>query len=64
MKYIELKKGQTVRDRWYDSYGLGEVKVVLKTVVHIKFTNVTWPPHGIISYDKSHVQFLEEVINV
>lgn len=68
MRYKDIKPGMKVKDRWFtDSYinykgeticgwGFGKVIKKLKTVVHIRFPSV-----GMISFDISHLQFLDKV---
>ena len=53
MKFIDLKEGMKVQDRWYPHWGTGKVHEVLKTRVIIQY------PDGLTTYDKGHVQFLE-----
>ena len=54
MKFSDLKTGMIVYDKWYP-WENGIVTKILKTRVKIKFSN-----QGIITYDKSHVYFLEK----
>jgi hypothetical protein len=57
MKFKDLKIGMKVEDRWYPEWGVGTVLKVLKTRAHILFERVNSERY---SYDKAHVQFLEE----
>ena len=54
MKFEELKKGMKVFDRWFPEWGIGKVTILLKTRVIVAFPNMDQ------TYDKSHVQFLNE----
>ena len=55
MKFIDLKKGMKVSDRWYPDWGIGVVYDLTKTGVLITFGTKE------IAYDKAHVQFLQKV---
>lgn len=54
MKFNELKVGMLVSDTWFDSWGIGRIVTIKKTIVKIVF------PAQTRKYDKQHVQFLEE----
>ena len=45
-----------VEDMWYWDWGIGKVSKVLKTVVKIRFSIA-----GMVTFDKSHVQFLKRI---
>ena len=49
----QLKIGLKVVDRWFPEYGIGEIKVILKTRVKIQF------PDEIRTYDFVHLYFLD-----
>ena len=53
MKKDELKIGLTVSDRWFEDWGFGVIKEILKTRVKIKFQN-----GELVTYDYPHLQFL------
>lgn len=56
MKFSDIKKGMYVEDKWFWDWGIGKVLTVKKTIVRISFSVV-----GIVTFDKSHVQFLKEI---
>lgn len=63
-----FKKGQKVEDTWYFELGTGVVKEVLKTRIKILFPRLEhlniptfWPKKGLITYDRTHYQFLKIV---
>lgn len=68
MKAADITPNMKVKDRWYPEAGIGIVKSVLKTRVKVFFNNAAIgvrPPvltghrDGVVTYDNSHVQFLE-----
>jgi len=56
MKFKDIKKDILVEDKWFWDWGIGKVSKVLKTVVHIYFSN-----KGKVIFDKSHTQFLKRI---
>ena len=54
MKFSDIKTGMLVSDTWFDNWGIGRVVTIKKTVVKIAFSGQTR------TYDKPHVQFLQE----
>jgi len=44
-----------VQDIWYPEMGYGKITEVLKTVIHVKFSN------KFMVYDESHLQFLTNI---
>lgn len=56
MEWAKIKNGMLVEDKWYWDWGYGKVILKLKTVVRIYFSGM-----GTVVFDRSHVQFLEEV---
>jgi hypothetical protein len=56
MKITELHEGDKVKDRWFKEWGIGTILKVLKTQVHI-----SWSDGKRRDFDKQHTQFLEKV---
>jgi hypothetical protein len=56
LKFKDIKKNMLVEDKWFYDWGIGKVFKVLKTVVHIHFSN-----KGMVVFDKSHTQFLKRI---
>jgi len=54
MKFDDIHLGMLVEDRWFGHWGIGRVVKKMKTVIKVVFPGQTH------TYDKSHVQFLEE----
>lgn len=52
MNFSELEVGLQVKDRWFPSWGIGKITILLKTRVVVKYL------HDTVTYDKGHVQFL------
>ena len=50
---VRPKRGARVIDRWFPGWGVGIVRVVLKTRIKVEFG------HETMTYDNAHVQFLE-----
>jgi hypothetical protein len=72
MKKTEFKVGDVVEDSWYAHAGTGIIKEILKTRIKIYFMRATLENHhcllfrnasddGLLTYDKSHYQFLRKV---
>lgn len=73
MKYHELKVGMRVEDKHYNSdhqvfrgpndWGVGRIVAILKTRFKVQFSNKNIPEseNGLITYDKSHAQFIQKV---
>jgi hypothetical protein len=65
MKFSELQVGMKVEDTWYnsehtDNWGKGKVVAVLKTRFKVQFSNknANHTEDGLVTYDKSHAQFI------
>lgn len=54
MTYEDMKIGMKVYDSWWPSWGKGDIIVISKTIVKIKFKD------GIKTYDVPHLRFLGE----
>jgi hypothetical protein len=59
MKFQDIKVGDMVQDRCYPEKYYGKVIKKLKTRIKINTSR-----DGIITYDKSHVQFLDRMSNL
>jgi len=49
----EFKIGDKYCDKWFPVWGIGVCTKILKTRVHIEFSNI-----GLKIYDKNHYKFL------
>lgn len=54
MQFNDLKINMKVKDKWFFDWGTGKVTVIKKTITKIAFYD------QIRTFDKQHVQFLEE----
>jgi hypothetical protein len=75
MKTTEFKVGDVVEDSWYADAGTGVIKEILKTRMKIYFERATFglnyhcplfrnvSDDGLLTYDKSHYQFLRKYEN-
>lgn len=73
MKMSELKLKMKVEDTWYNnerggdkSWGIGRVVDIKKTKFTVKFSNpdANNSGNGLVTYDKSHAQFVRPVKQV
>lgn len=55
-KKSKFKEGDWVTDTWWPEYGTARVIKVLKTRIHVKFSDKS--EHTV--YDRPHEQFLEQ----
>lgn len=71
MKFSELRVGQRIEDTLYNSehqkghnnWGTGRIMEILKTRFKVQFSNknANHSGDGLVTYDKSHAQFVRLV---
>lgn len=59
-KLKDIRVGDFYTDEWYYEYGMGKVVEVLKTRVKIHFSEI----NKVMTYDRDHVKFLEDLTEV